>query len=139
MVPYDKMGTNEIGEFVSRNIREYVRTANEKNLNEIYKSLLIIGERVLREDYRKKVDSYILDDINHQAAADTVLAIMKDPEQFKDNSNFLYYYRKVLKNDFIDLTPRRQFCLHRLQRRHRYRDVRARNDAQCRGRFDYPR
>ena len=103
MIPYDKMGTNEIGEFVSRNICEYVRTTNEKNLNEIYTSLLIIGEIVLREDYRKKVDSYILDDINHEAAADTVLAIMKDPEQFKDSSNFLYYYRKVLKNDFIDL------------------------------------
>jgi len=103
VVPYAKMGTNEIGELVSRNIREYVRTTNEKNLNEIYTSLLIIGERVLREDYRKKVESYILDDINHQAAADAVLAIMKDSEQFKDNSNFLYYYRKVLKNDFIDL------------------------------------
>jgi len=103
VVPYDKMGTNEIGEFVSRNIREYVQTTNEKNSTEIYKCLMIIGERVVREDYRKKVDSYILDDINHQAAADTVLAIMKDPEQFKDSSNFLYYYRKVLKNDFIDL------------------------------------
>ena len=130
MVPYDKMGTNEIGEYVSRNIREYGRTTNETNLNEIYTSLLIIGEKVLREGYRKEVESYILDDINHQAAADAVLAIMKDSEQFKDNSNFLYYYRKVLKNDFIDLTPRRQFCLHRLQRRHRYRDIRARNDAQ---------
>src|SRR6516162_2160979 len=97
------MGTNEIGEFVSRNICEYVRTTNETNLNEIYTSLLIIRERVLREGYRKEVESYILDDINHEAAADTVLAIMKDPEQFKDSSNFLYYYRKVLKNDFIDL------------------------------------
>ena len=103
MVPYGKMGTNEIGEFVSMNIREYIMTTNEKNLNEIYTSLLIIGERVLREDYRKKVESYILDDINHEAAADTVLAIMKDPEHFKDYSNFLYYYRRVLKNDFIDL------------------------------------
>ena len=103
MVPYAKMGTNEIGELVSRNIREYVRTTNEKNLNEIYTSLLIIGERVLREDYRKKVESYIIDDLNHETAADTVLAIMKDPAHFKDYSNFLYYYRKVLKNDFIDL------------------------------------
>ena len=82
MVSYDKMGTSEIGEFVSRNIREYVQTTNEKNLTEIYKCLIIIGERVVREDYWKKVDSYILDDINHEAAADTVLAIMKDPEQF---------------------------------------------------------
>ena len=64
MVPYDKMGTNEIGRLISDNIHEYIRTANDKILDEIFRSLVVVGSRILREGYRKEVDSYILDEVN---------------------------------------------------------------------------
>ena len=111
MVPYDKMGTNEIGRLISDNIHEYIRTANDKILDEIFRSLVVVGSRILREGYRKEVDSYILDEVNYEAAEDIVLTIMKDPGLFKDNSNFVSYYRKVLRNDCLDLFRRNKRLL----------------------------
>src|SRR6516162_5208119 len=100
------MGTNEIGRLISDNIHEYIRTANDKILDEIFRSLVVVGSRILRQGYSKEVDSYILDEVNYEAAEDIVLTIMKDPGLFKDNSNFVPYYRKVLKNDCLDLFRR---------------------------------
>jgi hypothetical protein len=62
------MGTNEIGRLISDNIHEYIRTANDKILDEIFRSLVVVGSRILRDGYRKEVDSYILDEINYEAA-----------------------------------------------------------------------
>jgi hypothetical protein len=49
------METNEIGRLISENIAEYSLTANENNLNEIYRSLVTVGDRILRDGYSKQV------------------------------------------------------------------------------------
>jgi hypothetical protein len=86
----------QIGRETITHINNYAKSRSDKDLNEVFYCLVVMGSKVLFQDVGG-IEHSLVEEWVYILAEDTIIVIANNPEKFVHQDNFFAYYKTALK------------------------------------------